>query len=296
MEAEEMVDIIELTPDIVDTSSSKDVNVSTLKNIPSIILKDVSFKYPGGTTVFKNLDLIFEAGKSVGIVGTTGAGKTTLTNLLLRLREPEEGSIQIDGHDIVKDLTQDGLRKYISYVPQNVDLFHRSIFENVAYGKEGASRSDVKQAAQHACIHEFIETLSKGYDTVVGERGVMLSGGQRQRIAIARAILCDKPIVILDEATSSLDTITESEIQEMLAINFKNKTMIVIAHRLSTIRTVDRIIVLEDGRVVEDGTHEELVQAQGKYARLWSQQQNVEDVFSTEKTGFTGSDAESSIK
>lgn len=296
MEAEEMVDIIELSPDIVDTESSKKVPVSVLNGTPSIVLKDISFKYPGGTTVFKGLDLVFDAGKSVGIVGTTGAGKTTLTNLLLRLREPNGGSIQIDGHDIVRDLTQESLLKYISYVPQNVDLFHRSVFENIAYGKKNATREEVIHAARQACIHDFIETLSKGYDTVVGERGVMLSGGQRQRIAIARAIVCGKPITLFDEATSSLDTITESEIQNMLATNFKGKTMIVIAHRLSTIRNVDRIIVLEDGAVIEDGTHEELIQLQGKYARLWNQQQRVEDDVILEKTGFTGSGVESSVK
>lgn len=222
-------------------------------------------------TVFRNLQLSIGAGERIGLAGHSGGGKTTLTKLLLRFADVNSGRILIDNQNI-SDFTQHSLRSQIAYVPQDPYLFHRSLRENIAYGKPGADDEAIISAAKKAYAWEFIEKLPNGLDTIVGERGVKLSGGQRQRIAIARAILKDAPILILDEATSALDSESEKLIQKALESLMKDRTSIVIAHRLSTIAKLDRIIVLDDGKVVEDGTHTELLKRSGTYARLWKHQ------------------------
>ena len=223
------------------------------------------------TRVFDGFDLHIPAGQRVGLVGRSGSGKTTLTKLLLRLSDVQGGRILVDGQDI-SQCTQQSLRQHIAYVPQEPLLFHRSVAENIAYGKPGASLDEIREAARQACALEFIEQLPQGFDTVTGERGVKLSGGQRQRIAIARAILADCPILVLDEATSALDSESERLIQEALANLMRNRTSIVVAHRLSTVASLDRIVVLDEGKVVEDGTHAQLIESEGRYALLWDRQ------------------------
>ena len=207
----------------------------------------------------------------MGLVGVSGSGKSTLTKLLLRFDDVKAGAIYIDEQDI-RDVTQKTLREAIAYVPQESSLFHRSIFENVAYGKPGATDEEVFEAVRLAHADEFIADLPDGYDTMVGERGVKLSGGQRQRIAIARAILKDAPILVLDEATSALDSESEAAIQQALSNLMEGRTSIVVAHRLSTIAGLDKIVVLRDGKIVEQGSHKELLKAGGEYAKLWSRQ------------------------
>ncbi len=263
----EIIDIFERPIDIADASSPEE---SRIKN-GNIDFSNASFRYPNGVSVFENLKLDIKAGQKVGLVGHSGAGKTTITKLLLRFYDVSAGGIQIDGQDI-RNITQDDLRRAISYVPQEPLLFHRSIRENIAYGKEGATEQEIIVSAKRARAHEFIERLPNGYDTLVGERGVKLSGGERQRIAIARAMLKPAPILILDEATSSLDSISETAIQEALSELMNGKTTIAIAHRLSTIQKMDRIIVMHDGNIVEDGTHTELIEKKGIYFELWSHQ------------------------
>ncbi len=205
-------------------------------------------------------------------MGPSGSGKTTLTKLLLRFADVDKGSIKVDGTSISK-VTQESLRKSIAYVPQEPMLFHRSLRENIAYGKPDATDDEIRQAAIQANAIDFIDKLPEGFDTIVGERGVKLSGGQRQRIAIARAILKDAPILVLDEATSALDSESEQLIQSALERLMKGRTSIVIAHRLSTIAKLDRIIVLEDGRITEDGAHTDLLKKKGgTYASLWNHQ------------------------
>jgi len=221
--------------------------------------------------VFRDFSLHIPAGQRLGLVGRSGSGKTTLTSLLLRLSNLQEGSICIDGQDI-SQVTQVSLRQQISYVPQEPLLFHRTVRENIAYGSPDATDEEIRDAAIKANALEFIEKLPRGFETITGERGVKLSGGQRQRIAIARAILANRPILVLDEATAALDSESERLIQEALRNLMKGRTSIVIAHRLSTIASLDRIIVLSEGRIVEDGTHAELVKANGEYAYLWSRQ------------------------
>lgn len=221
--------------------------------------------------VFDGFTLRIPAGQRVGLVGPSGSGKTSLTKLLLRLSDLQGGSIRIDGQDIAH-VTQESLRHQIAYVPQEALLFHRSIRENIAYGRPDATDDEVRAAAEQACALEFIDKLPNGLDTEVGELGATLSGGQRQRIAIARAILADCPILVLDEATSALDSENEQLVQDALANLMCGRTSIVVAHRLSTVAMLDRIIVLDDGRIIEDGTHAQLLEAGGTYARLWERQ------------------------
>lgn len=230
----------------------------------------VVFNY-GKDDVIKNFDLSVGACEKVGIVGLSGAGKTTLVNLLLRAYDVKGGAIEIDGVDI-RDVTQDSLHKNIAYVPQEAVLFNRTILDNIRYARPTATRKDVIEASKKAHIHDFISELADGYDTLVGNRGIKLSGGQRQRIAIARAILKNAPILILDEATSALDSKNELLIQQALAKVMQGKTTIAIAHRLSTLRNMDRIIVLNRGKIVECGTHHQLLRANGAYKKLWDMQ------------------------
>ena len=265
--AKEMVGILDL-PLIVDDKTDQPLKIAQAKiEIAHITFKHNEQKEP----LFNDFSLDVPAGKSVGLVGVSGSGKTTLTKLLLRFDDVMKGAIYIDGKDI-RDVTQKSLREAIAYVPQESSLFHRSIYENISYGKINATREEVLQAAKLANADEFIKELPDGYDTLVGERGVKLSGGQRQRVAIARAILKDAPILVLDEATSALDSESEGLIQGALANLMKDRTSIVVAHRLSTIAGLDEIIVLKNGLIVERGSHQELLKAGGEYAKLWSRQ------------------------
>lgn len=241
---------------------------------PQIEFKNLSFAHQKDRLVFDNFNLAIKSGQRIGLVGHSGAGKSTLINLLLKVFKPQAGEILIDGQNI-SNVTFDSLRENIALIPQDPMLFHRSIFENIAYGKIGASAQEVIAAAKKAHIHDFITSLPLGYETLVGERGIKLSGGQRQRIAIARALLKDAPILILDEATSSLDSETESQIQISIKeiLEIKNITVIAIAHRLSTLKNLDRIIVLNDGKIIEDGSFMDLVQKEnGAFKALWSLQ------------------------
>lgn len=265
-EIEEGLDEILVPHDIVDFPKAKPLNVAR----GEIAFKEVGFAY-GTRSVFKDFELLIPGGQRVGLVGPSGSGKTTFVSLLLRQQDVHEGEVQIDEQNIRK-VTLDSLREAVAIVPQEPALFHRSIRENIAYGKPDATDEEVKEAAKRAQAHEFIVELPEGYDTLVGERGVKLSGGQRQRVAIARAILKNAPILVLDEATSSLDSESEAAIQKALQELMRGKTVIAIAHRLSTIKAMDRIIVLENGKIAEDGNHEKLVEAGGTYARLWNHQ------------------------
>jgi ATP-binding cassette subfamily B protein len=231
----------------------------------------VEFVYEGKTTVFENFNLMIKPGERVGIVGESGGGKSTFTKLLLRFADVTKGEIAIDGQDI-RTIRQDDLRTSIAYVPQEPILFHRSLLENIRYGRLEATDEEVYAASRRANAHDFILRSPNKYETLVGERGVKLSGGERQRVAIARALLKNAPILILDEATSSLDSKSEALIQEAFARLMEHRTVIVIAHRLSTIQKLDRIIVLENGKIQESGSHAELLHQKGKYSELWNHQ------------------------
>lgn len=242
----------------------------------AIRFEQVRFNYGKGGGLFDGLDLAIRPGERIGLVGPSGAGKSTLVNLLLRLYPPESGRILIDGQDIAH-VTQDSLRAQIGMVTQDNSLLHRSIGDNIAYGRAGATQAEIVEAARQAAAHDFVLDLSdqdgrRAFESRVGERGVKLSGGQRQRIAIARVLLKDAPILILDEATSALDSEVEAAIQEQLNALMLGKTVIAIAHRLSTIAALDRLIVLDQGRIVDSGSHSELIGRDGLYARLWSRQ------------------------
>ncbi|MCC7469816.1 MAG: ABC transporter ATP-binding protein [Bacteroidetes bacterium] len=265
----EMVEIFEAPIDIKDPENPKKCKIKEGK----ILFENVYFEYKDGKDVFKNFNLEIPSGQKVGLVGRSGSGKTTITNLLLRFEDVQEGSIKIDGQDI-RNITQDDLRQNISYVPQEPILFHRTLKENISYGKPDASDNEIIIASRKAHADEFIKEFKDGYETLVGERGVKLSGGQRQRVAIARVMLKNAPILILDEATSSLDSISENLIQEAFDEAMKGKTTLVIAHRLSTIKKMDRIIVLDNGKIVEDGTHNDLLAKNGFYYELWQAQKD----------------------
>ena len=233
-----------------------------------IRFEGVGFAYQTGFPVLRDLDLHLEAGKTTALVGATGSGKTTVLKLLLRFYDTGTGTVRLDGNDL-RDLRLDDLRRAVALVSQDVFLFHGTVRENLVYGRPDAAFDDVVAAAKVAEAHEFIESLPKGYDTVVGERGQKLSGGQRQRLSIARAVLKNAPVLVLDEATSAVDNETEAAIQRSLATISKNRTTLVVAHRLSTIRHAHHIYVLDQGRVAEQGTHDELLAAGGLYSNLW---------------------------
>ncbi|MDQ5950681.1 MAG: ATP-binding cassette, subfamily bacterial [Patescibacteria group bacterium] len=265
--ASEMVEIIEIPNEISDLQTPEKLKIKK----GHVFFENVSFAYNQGNEIFSDFNMEISAGEKVGIVGTSGAGKSTITKLMLRFADVTKGAIKIDGQDI-RNITQDDLRSVISYVPQDPILFHRSLSENISYGKIDAETKEIVSASKKAHADDFISRLPNKYETMVGERGVKLSGGERQRVALARAILKNAPILILDEATSSLDSESEKYIQESLDLLMKGKTTIVIAHRLSTIQKMDRIIVLENGEIAEEGSHAVLLEKKGRYAKLWEHQ------------------------
>jgi ATP-binding cassette, subfamily B, bacterial len=253
--------------EIIDSAQAAPVRVTR----GSIEFHDVSFAYSLDQPIFRHLSVSIPAGQRVGLVGYSGSGKSTFVSLILRLYDPQSGAVRVDGVDI-HSLTQESLHSQLSLIPQDPNLFHRSLLDNIRYGRLDASDEEVMEAARKAHAHEFIMRIKDKYAALVGERGVKLSGGQRQRIAIARVVLKNAPILILDEATSSLDSVTEEAIQQTLGEVMKGKTVIVVAHRLSTIAHLDRILVFDQGRIVEDGSHAELLSRGGVYQRLWSRQ------------------------
>lgn len=267
-DAQEMTEILHIQPDIKDPESPEASRIH--KGL--IEIDEVTFAHDKDQSpLFEKLKLRVKAGEKVGLVGRSGSGKTTLVRLLLRFSDVETGSITIDGQDI-RNITQHDLREHITYVPQEPLLFHRSLAENIAYARPDASLKEIQAISKLANAHEFIKDLPGGYETLVGERGVKLSGGQRQRVAIARAMLKNAPILLLDEATSALDSESEVLIQDALWKLMDGRTAIVIAHRLSTIQKMDRILVMENGEIVEEGSHKELIRQKGKYAELWNHQ------------------------
>lgn len=258
--------IMNTVHDIVDIKDAK-----PLVTQGEIQFKDVSFHFGEGAKLFQNKNILIHPGEKIGLVGFSGSGKSTFVNLILRLFEVESGSITID-HQNINDVLQESLRENIALIPQDISLFHRTLMENIRYGCSNASDEDVIEASKKAHCHEFISQLNEGYQSMVGERGIKLSGGQRQRIAIARAILKNAPLLILDEATSALDSVTEKYIQDALHHLMHGKTTIVIAHRLSTLSEMDRILVFDNGKIIEDGSHEELIRLNGHYAKMWHMQ------------------------
>lgn len=270
-DAKAMADIYRLTPEVADVSGAPALHV-----INGIVeFQEVAFSYKnsksGAHHTINNITLTIPAGQSIGLVGRSGAGKSTIVKLLLRFYDLQDGRILIDNQDIAK-VTQESLRQQLAVVPQDPQMFHSTIRHNIAFARPTATEEEIIDSAKKAHAWEFIQELPQGLDAIVGERGVKLSGGQRQRIAIARAILANPKILILDEATSALDSATEKIIQQAIANLLSSRTSIVVAHRLSTIMRLDRIVVIQDGRIIEDGTHQELLEHNGEYADLWAHQ------------------------
>jgi len=268
----EMFDLLEQPAEIVDKPDAKPINVQG----GVVELRDVTFGYDAARPILKGVNLRVDAGQTLAIVGSSGSGKSTIGRLLFRFYDVNGGAFLIDGQD-VREVTQASLHDQIGVVPQDTVLFNDSIRYNIAYGRADASEAEVIAAAKSAQIHDFISSLPEGYDTAVGERGLKLSGGEKQRVGIARTLLKNPPILLLDEATSALDTETEREIQGALRMAGEGRTVLTIAHRLSTIADADHIIVLEDGHIVEEGTHDDLLARQGRYHSLWQRQASEQD-------------------
>lgn len=289
-DAREMVEILELPHEIQDVPGAKPLAVER----GNIEFRGLSFSFHQTRKVLDHIDLAIPAGQRVALIGPSGAGKSTVVKLLFRLHVPESGQMLIDGQDIQR-VTQESLRNAISLVPQDPILFHRTLAENIRYGRRGATEKEVIAAAGLAHCDEFIKDLPLGYNTYVGERGIKLSGGERQRVAIARAILKNAPILVLDEATSSLDSHSEMLIQDALEKLMQEKTTIVIAHRLSTIRKMDRVVVIDEGKIVEDGTHEELLaRPESLYKKLWELQAGG-FLYETDQNDENGQDGEDEV-
>jgi len=269
----EMFDLLEQPAEVVDAPDAKPLEVTGGR----VELDDVHFGYDPNRAILKGVSLVAEPGQQIAIVGSTGSGKSTIGRLLFRFYDVGKGALRIDGQD-VRDVTQGSLHAAIGVVPQDTVLFNDTIRYNIAYGRDGASQSEIEAAARAAQIHDFIASLPEGYETTVGERGLKLSGGEKQRVGIARTLLKNPPVLLLDEATSALDTETEQEIKDALNAAGEGRTVLTIAHRLSTVAEADRIVVLEDGKVVETGTHEALLGRDGRYAQLWQRQQADEEV------------------